>query len=615
MDRKVLQIVIGGLLALPPLLLQGWEGTALLLLSYGILSYDVIRKAVLELRYGQVFNESFLMSLATLGALAIGEIHEAIAVMFFYQVGEYFQDQAVDKSRKSIAALMDLRPDQATVLREGQRLTVTPEEVETGELILVAPGERIPLDGIVRSGQSFGNTAALTGESLPRELYPGVEVLSGTINQGGLLEIQVKSPYEESTISRILRLVEDSGSRKAAQEQFITRFARYYTPTVVVLAGLLFLLPGFLTGDFRLWGYRALAFLVVSCPCALVVSVPLSFYAGMGGASRRGLLVKGGTYLDALSKVRTVVFDKTGTLTQGEFQVQSLYPAPGWEEGQLLELAAYGEASSSHPIARSVLRAYGRTPDHSLLGHTEEIPGKGIRTLYQGETLLAGKASFLIEEGVQGLSGEDGALLHLSLGGRYAGALKIADSLKEDARAEIQSLRSLGIRRLVMLSGDEGKVAREIADGAGIDEAYGDLLPQDKVEILERIMAEEEAPVAFVGDGINDAPVLARADVGVAMGGIGSDAALEAADLVMMGEALGPLSKGILLSRKTMGIAYANIIMAIGIKVLVLILSAMGLVGLWWAVFADVGVTLLAVANALRALGRLPGEGKRRGLH
>ena len=573
------------------------------LIPYLVIGWDVLWKALRNIKNGQVFDENFLMSLATVGAFACGEYGEAVAVMLFYQVGELFQSVAVHRS--SIAQLMDIRPDFANVEREDGLVQVDPEEVQVGELILVKPGERVPLDGTVEEGTSALDTAALTGESLPRDVGVGDEVVSGCVNLSGALRVRVKKPYGQSTVARILDLVENSSAKKARSEQFITRFARVYTPAVVVAAVVLAVLPPVLGfGTWNMWFTRALNFLVVSCPCALVISIPLSFFGGIGGASRRGILVKGGNYLETLARTQTVVFDKTGTLTQGKFSVTQILPQ-GMEEGELLEKAALAEGYSTHPISQAIRRQAGEL-DLSRLGEVEELAGMGVRAQVDGRAVLAGNRKLMAHFAIPLPQGEDpvGTVVHVAVDGVYAGCLVIADQVKPGAAEALEQLKKAGVSRTVMLTGDAPQVGEAVGRALGLDQVHAGLLPGDKVEWVERLLAEK-APgtaLAFVGDGINDAPVLSRADVGVAMGAMGSDAAIEAADVVLMDDDLSKLPQAVAIARKTLRVVKENTIFAIGIKLAVLVLSAFGLVGLWWAVFADVGVSVLAILNASRML-------------
>ena len=581
-----------------------WVSLALFAAAYLVIGCDVLYKAVRGVLGGELINENFLMAIATVGAFAIGKYAEGVEVMLFYQIGEMFQHYAVGKSRRSIASLMDIRPDTATVRRDGELREVDAEEVAVGETLVIRPGERVPLDAVVVEGESMLDTAALTGESVPRAAAAGDTLLSGCINLTGLLTARAVKPAEESTASRILELVENASARKSRSERFITRFARVYTPLVVGLAVLLAVLPPLVTGQaFSVWLYRALSFLVVSCPCALVISVPLSFFGGIGGASRQGILVKGGNDLEALAQTDTVVFDKTGTLTHGVFAVQVVHGA-GMDEETLMELAVCAESVSNHPISQSILRAWGKRVEPERVREAREIRGGGVEAVVDGRRVLAGNARWLRENGVHfEPDGCEGTLVHVAVDGRYAGHIVIADRIKEDAGAAIQALRRAGVRRLVMLTGDKREVAERTARALGLDDVRAELLPDGKVAELERLMAGPgRGKLAFVGDGINDAPVLARADVGVAMGGLGSDAAIEAADVVLMTDEPSKLADAIGIARRTLRIAHENIVFALAVKLLVLALSALGLAGMQAAVFADVGVTVLAILNALRAL-------------
>lgn len=581
-----------------------WVSLALFAAAYLVIGCDVLYKAVRGVLGGELINENFLMAIATVGAFAIGKYAEGVEVMLFYQIGEMFQHYAVGKSRRSITSLMDIRPDTATVRRDGELREVDAEEVAVGETLVIRPGERVPLDAVVVEGESMLDTAALTGESVPRAAAAGDTLLSGCINLTGLLTARAVKPAEESTASRILELVENASARKSRSERFITRFARVYTPLVVGLAVLLAVLPPLVTGQaFSVWLYRALSFLVVSCPCALVISVPLSFFGGIGGASRQGILVKGGNDLEALAQTDTVVFDKTGTLTHGVFAVQVVHGA-GMDEETLMELAVCAESVSNHPISQSLLRAWGKRVEPERVREAREIRGGGVEAVVDGRRVLAGNARWLRENGVHfEPDGCEGTLVHVAVDGRYAGHIVIADRIKEDAGAAIQALRRAGVRRLVMLTGDKREVAERTARALGLDDVRAELLPDGKVAELERLMAGPgRGKLAFVGDGINDAPVLARADVGVAMGGLGSDAAIEAADVVLMTDEPSKLADAIGIARRTLRIAHENIVFALAVKLLVLALSALGLAGMQAAVFADVGVTVLAILNALRAL-------------
>ena len=575
------------------------------LVCYGVIGWDILWRALRNIAHGQVFDENFLMTVATLGAMALGDYKEGVVVMLFYQVGELFQSYAVNRSRRSIAGLMDICPDHANLLRDGQVVEVSPEEVVPGDTILVRPGERLPLDGVIVTGDSSLDTSALTGESLPRHATVGDEVFSGCINQSGALQIQVTKAYEDSTVAKILDLVENASSKKSHSEAFITRFARVYTPAVVMAAVLLALLPPLLTGGgFAVWIHRALTFLVISCPCALVISVPLSFFGGIGGASKCGVLMKGGGSLETLANTGTVVFDKTGTLTRGDFQVTRLLPN-GVSPQDLLETAALAEQSSTHPISRSILTAYGKPADPARLEDLQEIPGRGVRVTVDGRTVLAGNARLLQEAGISfSPSSEPGTLVYIARDGVYLGVLVIEDTVKEDAAAAISALKGAGVRQTVMLTGDTDAVGRRIGRQLGLDQVYTQLLPGDKVEKLEALLnrSTREHKVAYVGDGINDAPALARADVGIAMGGLGSDAAIEAADVVIMTDQPSKIATAMAISRKTLRIVRQNIILALGVKGVVLILGAIGWASMWAAVFADVGVAVIAICNAIRAL-------------
>lgn len=575
------------------------------LVPYAIVGYDVVFEALRNIAHGQVFDENFLMSVATIGAFFVADYPEAVAVMLFYQVGELFQSIAVGKSRKSIAALMDIRPDYANVLRDGDVKTVSPEEVEIGEIIEIKPGEKIPLDAVVTKGETTVNTAALTGESVPVTCRVGDTVISGSVNQNGLIEARVTSVFGESTVSKILDLVENATSKKAKSENFITRFAKYYTPCVVFAALALALIPPLLFKQpFSVWMTRALTFLVVSCPCALVVSVPLTFFCGIGGASRLGVLIKGANYLETLSKAETVVFDKTGTLTNGTFTVVAIHPQQ-ISERELLDLTATAESVSSHPIATSILKAYGEPIDKTRIGNIEELSGRGIHAVIDGKSVYVGNGVLMQSVGVDFHECKTvGTTVHIAVDGLYAGHIVIADTVKPDAKSAVEQLKASGIRKTVMLTGDSDTVGQAVAKELGMDEAYTQLMPDDKVEKTEKLLAEKntKSTLAFVGDGINDAPVLARADVGIAMGALGSDAAIEAADVVLMDDKPAKLVTALKISRKTMRIVRQNIVFALLVKVVVLLLSAFGLASMWVAVFADVGVMILAVCNAVRAM-------------
>lgn len=577
----------------------------LMIAAYVVISWDILKKSAVNIAHGEIFDENFLMSVASLGAIALGQLDEAVAVMLFYQIGEWFQSYAVNKSRKSIAALMDIRPDYANIERDGKIVQVDPEEVEPGTVIVVEPGERVPLDGVVESGTSSLDTSALTGESVPRTVRPGSDVISGCINQSGVLYVKTTKPYGQSTVAKVLELVENASDRKAPAEQFITKFARVYTPVVCGLALALALIPPlFFAQAWSVWIYRALTFLVISCPCALVISVPLSFFGGIGGASKAGILVKGSSYLELLADVKTIVFDKTGTITKGTFQVTEVKPAD-MSESQLLAYAAAVESHSSHPIAQSILKYYGKQAPAAL--DVREIAGHGVSAIVDGHQILAGNAKLMTSAGIPagilpagtGL----GTVVYVAADNEYAGMLEIADEIKEDSRTALELLRHYGIRKFVMLTGDNEQVASRVAGKVGIDEYHAGLLPADKVEILTSLLGQDKT--AFVGDGINDAPVLAAADVGIAMGALGSDAAIEAADIVLMKDQLSQIVTAIAIADKTLKIVRQNIVFALAVKVLILILGALGLANMWAAVFADVGVAFLCILNAMRCL-RVP---------
>ena len=609
-------LIAAALLVLVKLLpLTGWVRGLCCLAPYFIIGYDVLRKAALGIINGQVFDENFLMALATVGAYATGEFDEAEFVMLFYQTGELFQDYAVGKSRTSIAALMDIRPDTANLETENGLETVDPEDVAVGSVIVVKPGERVPLDGTVLEGSSTLDTAALTGESLPRSIRVGDDIISGCVNLTGLLRVTVTKPCEESTVSKILELVENSSEKKAVSEQFITRFAKYYTPCVVYAALALFLiptvllavlptLPGFLAGTvWTDWLHRALTFLVISCPCALVISVPLSFFGGIGGASKCGILVKGGNYLEALAKADTVVFDKTGTLTKGTFAVSAVHPEAGFEADQVLEYAALAEQYSTHPIAVSLREACKSGMDRSRVSNVEEIAGHGIMAEVDGKRVGVGNSRLMERQSVNWLPCElPGTIVHVTIDGFYAGHIVIADQPKPDAKEAIARLKAMGVKKTVMLTGDTKEVAHTGADALGLDEYHAELLPADKVARVEELLKQETGKLAFVGDGINDAPVLTRADIGIAMGGLGSDAAIEAADIVLMDDQPTKIAAAIRIARKTVRIVRENIVFALTVKAIVLVMGALGKAPMWLAVFADVGVAFLAILNAMRCL-------------
>lgn len=611
MKKRTTRIITGAVIFAAALFVPDdpwWIRLALFLAAYVAVGYKVIWKAVRGVVNGQVLDENFLMAVASIGAFFVGEYPEAVAVMLFYQIGEMFEDYAVGKSRKSITGLMDIRPDSANLKTESGIVAVSPSEVRPGDLIIVRPGEKVPLDGVVIEGISSLNTSALTGESLPREIGQGDEILSGCVNINGLLTVKVTKAFGESTVSKILDLVENSAAKKAKTENFITRFAAVYTPLVVGAAVILAVLPPLLI-DGALWAdwiYRALNFLVVSCPCALVISVPLSFFGGIGGASKIGVLVKGSNYLEAISKAEYMVMDKTGTLTQGVFHVEDIFAEDGYEKGEILRYAAMAESYSSHPISQSLQAAYGKEIDKSQINDVEEAAGRGVIAMVEGRRVAAGNRRLMTEE-----TGYDGPLpqhrggtqVYVSVDGKYAGRILLADKIKEDSASAIKMLGDLGIKT-VMLTGDSREAGEKAATELGIHQVYTGLLPADKVDIVENLLKEkhEKGKVVFVGDGINDAPVLARADIGVAMGGLGSDAAIEAADMVIMDDKPSKLASIIKISKKTMTVVYENIVFALGVKAAVLILSALGIVGLWAAVFADVGVSMIAVLNAMRCL-------------
>lgn len=590
----------GSLLPLGPMMEMG-----VFLVCYAVIGWDIVWKAVTNILHGQVFDENFLMTIATIGALILGEHSEGVAVMLFYQVGEWFQSYAVSKSRKSIASLMDIRPDYANVERDGKLEQVDPEEVSIGDTIVVKPGERVPLDGKIIKGTSALDTSALTGESMPRDVEPGMEVISGCINQTGILTIQTTKEYGESTVAKILDLVENASDKKGKTENFISRFARYYTPIVVFAAIALAVLPPLITGQsFSVWLYRALTFLVISCPCALVISIPLSFFGGIGGASKIGVLVKGSNYLESLAHTEVVVFDKTGTLTKGSFAVSQIN-AVGMKEEQLLELAAYAEDYSNHPISLSIKKAYGKKIDNSRISDVQEIAGHGVQASIDGKTVLAGNAKLMHRAKIAYVPFDAiGTVIYLACNGTYAGYIVIEDEVKADAPAAIKALKEVGVKKTVMLTGDADAVGKKVAQKLGLDQAYTELLPADKVDRVEMMLRQtgEKGTLVFVGDGINDAPVLARADVGIAMGGLGSDAAIEAADVVLMTDEPSKISAVVRIARKTIRIANENIVFALGIKILVLVLGATGYANMWAAVFADVGVSVIAILNAIRAM-------------
>ena len=604
------------LIALKLIPVTGVLQLALYLVAYLVIGYDILKKAWRGILNRQVFDENFLMAVATVGAFALaivsrsGDYVEAIAVMLFYQIGELFQSYAVGKSRRNISALMDIRPDYANIERDGQLEKVDPDEVEIGSVIVVQPGEKVPLDGVILSGASSLNTSALTGESLPRDAKAGDEVISGCINMTGVLRIQTTKAFGESTVSKILELVEDSSSHKSKSENFISKFARVYTPAVCYGALALAVLPPvirLMLGHPAQWGdwiYRALTFLVISCPCALVISIPLSFFAGIGGASKEGVLIKGSNYLETLSKVKTVVFDKTGTLTQGVFEVSGVHHSE-MENEKLLEYAALAECASSHPISKSLQRAYGKAIDRDRVRDIQEISGKGVSAVVDGHAVLAGNDKLMALRGIPFIGCHSvGTIIHIAIDGQYAGHIVISDVVKPHAKEAIERLKHAGVEKTVMLTGDSRRVADQVAGALGVDEVHSELLPADKVAQVEKLLADKggKDKLAFVGDGINDAPVLSRADIGIAMGAMGSDAAIEAADVVLMDDDPLKIAKAIRISRKCIGIVYQNIVFALAVKFACLALGALGLANMWAAIFADVGVMVLAVLNAIRAL-------------
>lgn len=609
MTKRLWRIIIGAAVlatAVLPNLNNEWLQIALFIISYIIVGGDVVKRAVKNIFKGQVFDENFLMSIATIGAFFIGEYPEGVAVMLFYQVGELFQSYAVGKSRKSIASLMDIRPDYANVKKGDELVKVDPDEVQIGDIIVIKAGEKIPLDGKVIEGSSMIDTSALTGESVPREVEVGSDILSGCININGVITAEVTKEFGESTVSKILDLVENASSKKSNSEQFITKFARYYTPVVVIIAVFLAIIPPLVIdgATFSDWIYRALAFLVVSCPCALVISIPLSFFGGIGGASKKGVLVKGSNYLEALAETEIVVFDKTGTLTKGVFNVQEIHPE-GVSKEELLELTAHAESYSNHPISLSLKRAYSKEIDNGRISDVEEISGHGVIATVDGKKVMAGNIKLMKMMDIPYFKGElIGTIVHVAVNNKYIGYIVIADEVKEDSAQAIKELKAANIKQTVMLTGDNKSIGSKVAKELGLDKVYAELLPADKVEKLEELFSQKskKGKLAFVGDGINDAPVLARADIGIAMGGLGSDAAIEAADVVIMTDEPSKIATTMKISKKTLKIAHQNIVFAIGIKIIVLILSAFGITTMWTAIFADVGVTIIAVLNAFRAL-------------
>ena len=610
MKKRGIKIIISAILFVLALVIpfsNEWINNGLFIISYLVVGCEILKKAVRNIFRGKVFDENFLMVVATIGAFAIGEFPEAVAVMLFYQVGELFQSYAVDKSRKSISSLMDIRPDYANIEKDGKIEKVDPDEVKIGDIIIVKTGEKIPLDGVVVEGTSSLDTMALTGESVPRVVKTEDEVLSGCINKDGLLKIRVTKEFGESTVSKILDLVENASSKKSKSENFITKFAKYYTPTVVIIAVLLAFIPPIILKDFNtfsVWLYRALSFLVVSCPCALVISIPLSFFGGIGGASKMGILIKGSNYLEALANTETVVFDKTGTLTEGIFEVQDIY-AEGIEKDELLRIVAHAENYSNHPIAKSVKKAYNKEIDEKIIKNPQELSGKGIWAKIDEKDILVGNEKLMLEEKIDFKKCDEvGTILYVAIDKKYVGYVLIADKIKQDSPKTIRELKAMNIKETVMLTGDKKEVGEYVAKKLNMDKVYTELLPDGKVEKVEELLKQksEKGKLVFVGDGINDAPVLTISDIGVAMGGLGSDAAIEAADIVIMTDETSKISKAINLSKKTMRIVHENIIFAIFVKIAVLVLTAFGASTMWEAVFADVGVSVIAIINALRML-------------
>ena len=609
MNRQLIKIIVSLLLVIISLLLKldtELYNNILYVIAYIIIGYDIVLKALRNIFKGKVFDENFLMTVATIGAFCIGEFQEAVAVMLFYKVGELFQSYAVDKSRKSVASLMDIRPDYANVYREDEIERVDPDEVNIEEIILVKPGEKIPLDGVVVEGESMLNTQALTGESVPRKVSVNDEVLSGCINNDGILKIKVSKEFGESTVSKILDLVENASSRKSKSENFISKFAKYYTPIVVIVAVLLAIIPPLVIKDalFSDWLYRALSFLVVSCPCALVISIPLSFFGGIGAASKMGVLVKGSNYLEALSSAEIVVCDKTGTLTEGVFKVQKI-DAVGYSDDDLLRYAAYAEVFSNHPISLSLKQAYNKEINEKLVTKTQEISGEGVLAKVDGKMVLVGNEKLMKEYNIKfQKSKETGTIVYVAINDEFAGTILIADKIKEDSYKAVKLFKNNDVEKIVMLTGDRENISESVANELNLDEYHAELLPQDKVSWIEKLMTQKSSggKLIFVGDGINDAPVLALSDIGVAMGGLGSDAAIEAADVVIMTDEPSKIANSVQISKKTMRIVRQNIVFAIAVKIAVLILSAFGFASMWAAVFADVGVSVLAIINALRIL-------------
>ena len=611
MKKKLYKIIISAILFIIALVVPFqniWINRAIYLISYIIVGFEILKKAVRNIKRGKVFDENFLMSVATIGAFAIQEFPEAVAVMLFYQIGELFQDYAVDKSRKSISDLMDLRPDYANVLRNEKEEKIEPDDVKIEEIIIVKPGEKVPLDGVITEGNSFIDTKALTGEPTPKRVSTGDEILSGCINLEGILKIEVKKEYDESTVSKILELVENASSKKSKSEKFITKFAKYYTPIVVIIAVFLAIVPPLIikSTTFSDWLYRALSFLVVSCPCALVISIPLSFFGGIGGASKNGILIKGSNYLEALANLETVVFDKTGTLTEGVFKVQKINSI-GISDEELLEIAAYAEWYSNHPIAKSIKQAYNKNVEEVKIKDVKEITGKGILADIDEKQVLIGNEKLMQEHNVNfEKCKEVGTILYIAINNVFSGTILISDKIKDDSIKCIELIKTNGIKQTIMLTGDKKEIAENISKEIKIDNVHAELLPDEKVHKMEELLKnkKQNKKIAFVGDGINDAPVLALADIGIAMGGLGSDSAIEAADIVIMTDEPSKISTAIKISKKTMKIVRENIVFAITVKILVLILSAIGVATMWEAVFADVEVAIIAILNSLRMLNK-----------
>ena len=608
MKKKLYKIIISGILFLIAFLLKidnKVVNNILFIISYIIIGKEILEKAFKNITRGKVFDENFLMTVATLGAFLIGEYPEAVAVMLFYQIGELFQIYAVDKSRKSVAALMDIRPDYANLLDDGKEIKVNPEKVNMGDVIIIKPGEKIPIDGVVIEGNTSLNTFALTGETVPREVGKKDEVLSGSINNEGLIKVKTTKKFSDSTVSKILDLVENASSKKSNSENFISKFAKYYTPIVVVIALTLCIFPPIILNQkFTTWIYRGLSFLVVSCPCALVVSIPLSFFGGIGASSKIGVLIKGSNYIESLSKTETIICDKTGTLTEGVFEVQKIKPVD-ISEKELLKYAAYTEHFSNHPISMSLKKAYGKKIDSSKVTNTKEISGKGVIATIDNKEIIVGNEKIVKDENIKYVKSEEvGTIIYIAIDKKFAGTIVISDKIKKDAKKAIRLFRKNNVKKIVMLTGDKENISKEVFDELKLDDYKAELLPQDKVEIVEQIIKEktESKQVAFIGDGINDAPVLALSDIGIAMGGAGSDAAIEAADIVIMTDEPSKLADAMEISKKTMKIVKENIIFAITVKIVVLLLSALGLATMWAAVFADVGVSVIAILNALRIL-------------